>query len=415
VLWLSGDHKYISGHVLRQVAPNVIAAWITVNTHTPLFPRLRKLEGGAGYVDDPSSIRHFLSFASHNITSFYIMMKNEVPVDAVDLARLRVSCTHLQRLFFATSQHNFSNVQLASALLTASLHLQHVTLRIPVRAAHLVHLEQCRDLVSLTLQFDGTPLPALSHGGFSRLQELSVIDCSSTAVALHFCLALPPAVKLLVFSYVTENGAAIDRTRRSHLSSWIASRKTLTNVGLEINTAHDPPSRGDDLALLTQLRGLPALERIALRINAWSDDDLGTIERLLNACPKLTAWTPSSTSNVFWGSGDYVSVSFRTFLTILARHPRVRLLPVCLDCRGLPSLVEVGKARYEAYGQKLHIKQLDGRNIFPLAALIEQVLPGIVACECVILDTIMDPTYDNVDRVNDMLERSRKSSNGLVS
>jgi hypothetical protein len=415
VLWLGGDHKYNSDHVLRCVAPNVIAAWTTANTHTPLFPRLRKLEGGAGYVDEPLSIRHFLSFVSHNITSLDITMKHEVPVDAVDLARLNVSCTHLQQLSFATSWRTPVNAQLASALLTASLYLRHVTLGIPVRAAHLIHLGQCRDLVSLTFRFDGTPVPVLSHDAFSALQELSVIDCSSTAMALQFCLNLSPTSKLLVFSYSTENGAMIDRTRRNHLFSWIAKRKTLTSVGLEMSTAHDPPSEDDDLALLEHLRGLPALERIVLRINAWSDDDLGTIERLLDACPKLTEWTPSSTSSGFWGTGDYVSVSFRTFLTILARHPRVRLLPVCLDCRGLPSLVEVGKARYEAYGQKLHIKQLDGRNISPLAALIEQVLPGIVACECVIFDTMMDPTYDNVDRVNDMLERSRKSSNGLVS
>jgi hypothetical protein len=412
VLWLGGDHKYNSVHVLRCVAPNVIAAWTTANTHTPLFPRLRKLEGGAGYVDDPLSIRRFLSFASHNVTSLDITMMNEVPVDAVDLARLRVSCTHLQQLSFATPWRSPVSAQLASALLTASLYLRHVTLGIPVRAAHVMHLGQCRDLVSLTFRFDGIPVPVLSHDAFSALQELSVIDCSSTAVALHFCLTLPPVVKLLVFSYVTENGAAIDRTRRNHPFLWIATRKTLTSVGLEMNTAHDPPSRDDDLALLEQLRGLPALERLALRINAWSDDDLGTIERLLDACPKLTEWIPSSTSIGFWGSGDYVSVSFRTFLTILARHPRVRLLPVCLDCRGLPSLVEVGKARYEAYGQKLHIKQLDGRNISPLAALIEQVLPGIVTCECVILDTIMDPTYDNIDRVNDILERSQKISGG---
>jgi hypothetical protein len=229
VLWLGGGQRYHGGQVAPLVGPNVIAAWAAVNTHTPLFPRLTKLEADSGCISDPPSARHFLSFASHNITSFNIVMRNEVPVDAVDLARLRLSCTRLQQLSFVTSYCSSVNAQLASALLTAaqlasalltaSLYLRHVTLGIPVRAAHLVHLGQCRDLVRLTLRFDGTPLPVPCHGGFSALQELFVIDCSSTAVALQFCLNLPPASKLLVFSYSTENGVAIDRTRRSHLLS----------------------------------------------------------------------------------------------------------------------------------------------------------------------------------------------------
>jgi hypothetical protein len=182
-----------------------------------------------------------------------------------------------------------------------------------------------------------------------------------------------------------------------------------------MNTAHDPPSRDDDLALLEHLRGLPALEYLALPISAWSDNDLGTIERLLDACPKLTEWTPSSTSSVFWGSGDYLSVSFRTFLTILARHPRVRLLPVCLDCYGLPSLVEVGKARYEAYRHTLCIKQLDGYNISPLASLIEQVLPSIVTCRCPIFGNVIDAMQQNMEQVNAILLRSRMSTSEYIA
>jgi hypothetical protein len=392
----------------RFVAPAVILAWAHNMLRQSIFPRLKRVTASFEYCRDVPGCRMVLKFLTPHLRELSLACHKDLLLTKEEHAKLRSSAPGLTIVTISKLKGDQTAArQLSSTLITASTHLQNVSVPLPIGQRELRHLSTCSQLTRLHVEIAGPPLQNLPPGCFPALEVLEVTEGSAEMTALQFCLMLRQNNRLRTFSY-DSRAISLDRTVLrtlvQHMTQWI----TLKGLLLRISTAQDPLSLADYRILHEQLHTLSALESFTWSTDAQVFLDADILYHLVAACSSLRFWTFTS-SHRTWGQ-DYIELPLPEFLDILVQFPRVERLPVRILCDELPDLDDLENIGGSNYNTMLHVKTV--HDPVAVSEVFRIGLPRVIDCLAVDppgFDPLDEPEGKNIAELSRLIREHRKA------